>query len=74
MDQIQQRKIEIIDNVYITKLLKSDDLNENYGEGVALAYEAGAEFGRYGDGPVSSYRNGLARESIRHSGYRSDTW
>ena len=28
MDQIQQRKIEIIDNVYITKLLKSDDVNE----------------------------------------------
>jgi succinate dehydrogenase / fumarate reductase, flavoprotein subunit len=90
MDQIQQRKIEIIDNVYVTKLLKSDDLNggegeevegavgidlekkeilifeckslilatggytrvysvsssrisENYGEGVALAYEAGAD-------------------------------
>ena len=93
MDQIQQRKIEIIDNVYITKLLKSDDVNEevptgegevkgalgidiekkeilvfeckslilatggytrvysvsssrifeNYGEGVALAYEAGAD-------------------------------
>src|SRR5918999_57482 len=94
MDQIQQRKIEIIDNVYITKLLKSNDINEevqtgegeevigalgidiekkeilifeckslifatggytrvysvsssrifeNYGEGVALAYEAGAD-------------------------------
>jgi succinate dehydrogenase / fumarate reductase, flavoprotein subunit len=90
MDQIQQRKIEIIDNVYITKLLKSDDLDggegeevegavgidlekkeilifeckslilatggytrvysvsssrtfENYGEGVALAYEAGVD-------------------------------
>jgi succinate dehydrogenase / fumarate reductase, flavoprotein subunit len=94
MDQIQQRKIEIIDNVYITKLLKSNDVNEevptgegeevkgalgidiekkeilifeckslilatggytrvysvsssriseNYGEGVALAYEAGAD-------------------------------
>ena len=93
MDQIQHRKIEIIDNVYITKLLKSDDVNEevptgeeevkgalgidiekkeilvfeckslilatggytrvysvsssrifeNYGEGVALAYEAGAD-------------------------------
>ena len=94
MDQIQQRKIETIDNVYITKLLKSDDVNEevptgegeevkgalgidiekkeilifeckslilatggytrvysvsssrifeNYGEGVALAYEAGAD-------------------------------
>jgi succinate dehydrogenase / fumarate reductase flavoprotein subunit len=97
MDQVSQRKIEIIDNVYITKLLKSDDLNEdgsageetewdqvkgalginiekreimifeckslilaaggytrvysisssrifeNYGEGVALAYEAGAD-------------------------------
>src|ERR671910_516708 len=97
MDQVQQRKIEIIDNVYITKLLKSDDVNgerpagggaesdeikgalginiekkeivifecnslilaaggytrvysvsssrifENYGEGVALAYEAGAD-------------------------------
>ena len=96
MDQVQQRKIEIIDNVYITKLLKSDDVYgeipagegeegeevkgalginiekkeivifeckslilaaggytrvysvsssrifENYGEGVALAYEAGA--------------------------------
>ena len=102
MDQVQQRKIDIIDNVYITKLLKSDDVNgkgppveekergegeeevvkgalgidiekkeivifeckslilaaggytrvylvsssrisENYGEGVALAYEAGAD-------------------------------
>jgi succinate dehydrogenase / fumarate reductase, flavoprotein subunit len=97
MDQVSQRKIEIIDNVYITKLLKSDDVNgegpageetewdevkgalginiekreimifeckslilaaggytrvysvsssrifENYGEGVALAYEAGAD-------------------------------
>jgi succinate dehydrogenase / fumarate reductase, flavoprotein subunit len=98
MEQIQQRKIEIIDNVYITKLLKSNDVNdvddeevpkgegeeikgalgidvekkeilifecrslilatggytrvysvsssrisENYGEGVALAYEAGAD-------------------------------
>jgi succinate dehydrogenase/fumarate reductase flavoprotein subunit len=97
MDQIQQRKIEIIDNVYITKLLKSNNANdvneevptgeggevigalginiekkeilifeckslilatggytrvysvsssrifENYGEGVALAYEAGAD-------------------------------
>src|ERR687896_1649571 len=97
MDQIQQRKIEIIDNVYITKLLKSNNVNdvneevltgegeevkgalgidiekkeilifeckslilatggytrvysvsssrisENYGEGVALAYEAGAD-------------------------------
>ena len=29
MDQVSQRKIEIIDNVYITKLLKSDDdINE----------------------------------------------
>jgi succinate dehydrogenase flavoprotein subunit len=94
MDQIQQRKIEIIDNVHITKLLKLNDVNEevptgegeevkgalgidiekkeilifeckslilatggytrvysvsssriseNYGEGVALAYEAGAD-------------------------------
>src|ERR687892_1333274 len=97
MKQVQERKIEIIDNVYITKLLKSDDVNgegpagggaesdeikgalginiekkeivifecnslilaaggytrvysvsssrifENYGEGVALAYEAGAD-------------------------------
>src|ERR687898_367754 len=94
MDQIQQRTIEIIDNVYITKLLKSSDVNEevptgegeevkgalgidiekkeilifkckslilatsgyirvysvsssrifeNYGEGVALAYEVGAD-------------------------------
>jgi succinate dehydrogenase / fumarate reductase, flavoprotein subunit len=97
MDQVSQRKIEIIDNVYITKLLKSEDVNgegpvgeetewdevkgalginiekreimifecksvilaaggytrvysvsssrifENYGEGVALAYEAGAD-------------------------------
>src|SRR5918997_3270112 len=35
MDQIQQRKIEIIDNVYITKLLKSNDINEEVqtGEG-----------------------------------------
>ncbi|MGH9988302.1 MAG: FAD-dependent oxidoreductase, partial [Nitrososphaeraceae archaeon] len=31
MDQIQERKIEIIDNIYITKLLKSDDIN---GEGL----------------------------------------
>ncbi|MPZ08140.1 MAG: FAD-dependent oxidoreductase [Nitrososphaeraceae archaeon] len=97
MDQVQERKIEIIDNIYITKLLKSDDINgeglvgeetgwnqvrgalginiekkeimifeckalilaaggytrvysvsssrifENYGEGVALAYETGAD-------------------------------
>ena len=97
MDQVSQRKIEIIDNINITKLLKSDDINreglvgeetewnqvrgalginiekkeimvfeckalilaaggytrvysvsssrifENYGEGVALAYEAGAD-------------------------------
>jgi succinate dehydrogenase / fumarate reductase, flavoprotein subunit len=94
MDQILHRKIEIIDNVYITKLLKLNDVNEelptgegeevkgalgidiekkeilifeckslilatggytrvysvsssriseNYGEGVALAYEAGAD-------------------------------
>jgi succinate dehydrogenase/fumarate reductase flavoprotein subunit len=94
MDQILHRKIEIIDNVYITKLLKLNDENEelptgegeevkgalgidiekkeilifeckslilatggytrvysvsssriseNYGEGVALAYEAGAD-------------------------------
>ena len=34
-DQIQQRQIEIIDNGYITKLLKSDDLIEEVrtGEG-----------------------------------------
>ena len=100
MDQVSQRKIEIVDNVYVTKLLKSDDvigeepaagewegeeeeeikgalgidsqkkeivifeckslilasggytrvysvsssrIFENYGEGVALAYEAGAD-------------------------------
>lgn len=96
MEQVQERKIEIIDNVYITKLLKSDDVGErlagggtesdevkgalginiekreimifeckslilatggytrvysvsssrifeNYGEGVALAYEAGVD-------------------------------
>ncbi|MGH9974659.1 MAG: FAD-binding protein [Nitrososphaeraceae archaeon] len=96
MDQVSQRKIEIMDNVYITKLLKSADVNgegqvgeeeeseikgalginiekkeilifeckslilatggytrvysvsssrifENYGEGMALAYEAGAD-------------------------------
>jgi len=97
MDQVDQRGIEIIDNVYITKLLKSSDVNreesageeterdevkgalginierkeilifecsslilatggytrvysvsssrifENYGEGVALAYEAGID-------------------------------
>jgi succinate dehydrogenase / fumarate reductase, flavoprotein subunit len=97
MDQVQERKIEIIDNIYITKLLRSDDINgegpvgeetewnqvrgalginiekkeimvfeckalilaaggytrvysvsssrifENYGEGVALAYETGAD-------------------------------
>jgi succinate dehydrogenase / fumarate reductase flavoprotein subunit len=28
MDQVQQRKIDIIDNVYITKLLKLDNANE----------------------------------------------
>ena len=102
MDQVSQRKIKIIDNIYVTKLLKSDDvieegpaggiegeregeeeevkgaigidiekkeivifeckslilaaggytrvysvsssrISENYGEGVALAYEAGAD-------------------------------
>jgi succinate dehydrogenase / fumarate reductase flavoprotein subunit len=100
MEQVQQRKIEIIDNIYVTKLLKSVNVNgegpagekegevegeevkgaigidiekkeivifeckslilaaggytrvysvsssrifENYGEGVALAYEAGAD-------------------------------
>ena len=92
IDQVSQRKIEIVDDVYITKLLKSGDLSgkekteeevkgaigidfkkkeivifeckslilaaggytrvyavsssrifENYGEGVALAYEAGAD-------------------------------
>jgi succinate dehydrogenase/fumarate reductase flavoprotein subunit len=87
MEQVNQRKIKIIDSVYITKLLKSNDDNdgkvngalgvdieskelvrfecqslilaaggytrvyhvsssrlfENYGEGVALAYEAGAD-------------------------------
>jgi hypothetical protein len=32
MDQVSQRKIEILDNIYITKLLKShDDVN---GEGL----------------------------------------
>jgi succinate dehydrogenase / fumarate reductase flavoprotein subunit len=86
MEQVNQRKIKMIDNVYIMKLLKSDNDNgevngalgvdieskefvrfeckslilaaggytrvypvsssrlfENYGEGVALAYEAGAD-------------------------------
>jgi succinate dehydrogenase/fumarate reductase flavoprotein subunit len=86
MEQVNQRKIKMIDNVYIMKLLKSDnddgDVNgafgidiedeelvrfgckslilaaggytrvypvsssrlfENYGEGIALAYEAGAD-------------------------------
>src|SRR3954453_22383799 len=96
MEQVRQREIEIVDNLYVTKLLKSDDVNgggeepvgereevkealgidikkneivifgckslilaaggytrvysvsssrifENYGEGVALAYEAGAD-------------------------------
>jgi succinate dehydrogenase / fumarate reductase flavoprotein subunit len=34
MEQVSQRKIEIIDNVYITKLLKSDDnVNETAEEG-----------------------------------------
>jgi succinate dehydrogenase / fumarate reductase flavoprotein subunit len=37
MEQISQRKIEIIDNVYITKLLKSDD--DVNGEGVARRKE-----------------------------------
>src|SRR5215216_1149843 len=40
MDQVQQRKIEIIDNVYITKLLKSDDV---YGEIPAGEGEEGEE-------------------------------
>jgi succinate dehydrogenase / fumarate reductase, flavoprotein subunit len=96
MEQVSQREIEIVDNVYVAKLLKSDDVNgggeepleereevkgalgidvekkemvifecsslilaaggytrvyavsssrifENYGEGVTLAYEAGAD-------------------------------
>ena len=96
MEQVSQREIEILDNVYVTKLLKSDDVNgggeerveereeikgalgidiekkemvifecsslilaaggytrvyavsssrifENYGEGVTLAYEVGAD-------------------------------
>lgn len=92
IDQVSQRKIEIVDDVYITRLLKSDDVSEkgeapdqikgafgidlkkkeivrfeckslilaaggytrvyavsssrifeNHGEGVALAYEAGAD-------------------------------
>jgi succinate dehydrogenase / fumarate reductase, flavoprotein subunit len=88
LDQVIQRKIEVMDNVYVTKLLKSDDVNgeekikgvigidivkkeivlfqckslilaaggytrvytvsssrifENYGEGVALAFEAGID-------------------------------
>jgi succinate dehydrogenase/fumarate reductase flavoprotein subunit len=37
MDQVSQRRIEIIDNVYITELLKSDDVN---GEGQAKEGEA----------------------------------
>jgi len=40
LDQVQQRKIEIIDNVYIIKLLKSDDANGEVsaggGEGVQV--------------------------------------
>jgi hypothetical protein len=28
MDQVSQRKIKIIDNVYVMKLLKSDDVIE----------------------------------------------
>src|SRR5215212_3256085 len=92
MDEVSQRKIEIVDSVYVIKLLKSDDvigeesgreevkgalgidiekkeivifeckslilaaggytrvysvsssrISENYGEGVSLAYEAGAD-------------------------------
>jgi hypothetical protein len=27
MEQVSQRGIEIVDNVYVTKLLKSDDVN-----------------------------------------------
>ena len=27
MEQVSQREIEIVDNVYVTKLLKSDDVN-----------------------------------------------
>jgi succinate dehydrogenase / fumarate reductase, flavoprotein subunit len=38
MEQVSQRKIEIIDNVYITKLLNSDDINE---EGPSAAEEQG---------------------------------
>src|SRR3954469_21595294 len=37
MEQVSQRKIEIIDNVYITKLLKSDD--DVNGDGVARRKE-----------------------------------
>jgi hypothetical protein len=38
MDQINQRKIKIIDNVYITKLLlKSDDDGEINGESPPLS-------------------------------------
>jgi succinate dehydrogenase / fumarate reductase, flavoprotein subunit len=39
LEQVSQRKIEIIDNVYITKLLKSDDINE---EGPSAAEVKGA--------------------------------
>src|SRR5215204_2260284 len=113
LDQVSQRKIEIVDDVYITRLLKSGDVSgkretpdqikgafgidlkkkeivrfeckslilaaggytrvyavsssrifENHGEGVALAYEAGA---------VPSYWNGLARESRGCTRNRSNT-
>jgi succinate dehydrogenase/fumarate reductase flavoprotein subunit len=42
MDQVQQRKIEIIDNVYITKLLKSDDDGNINGERPPLSSSATA--------------------------------
>ena len=29
MDQVRQRKTEIVDDVYITRLLKSGDVSEN---------------------------------------------
>ncbi len=124
MDQVRRRKIEIVDNVYITKLLKlrgasgkrgrgvveyikgatgidlkkkkiamfeckslilatggytrvyavsSSRIFENYGEGMALAFEAGADLVDIEmiqfHWHVSSYWNGLAEESSGYSCY-----
>jgi succinate dehydrogenase / fumarate reductase, flavoprotein subunit len=40
LDQVQQRKIEIIDNVYIINLLKSDDALEKYQQEKEKGYKS----------------------------------